>query len=108
MVPWTIRLILYLPPNAKLRELQQDDPLHAGLCQKIPYKHMPPNSWRWEINMATQPFPSRGPHSGEKSVWLDNLSRSPDSCTALRAPHWEQGGGGGGLGGNKRKLSPAR
>ena len=28
--------------------------------------------WWGEINMATQPLPSRGPHGGERSIWLHN------------------------------------
>ena len=48
--------------------------LGIPIVGRIQYGYITPafsgSPWWGEINMATSPLPSRGPHSGEKSIWL--------------------------------------
>ena len=51
--------------------------------------------WWGEFNMATSPLPSRGPHGGERSIWLYHPMVRRDqygyiSPACLRSPWWEE------------------
>ena len=58
MLPWSIGGVTDLPANAKLERNQYGYITPAFLG----------SPWWGEINMATSPLPSRGPHGGEKST----------------------------------------
>ena len=61
MVPWSIRSATDLPPNARLREMQQHT--HTDWCNSLGPTHQNPNATNVQTNAQCVPYTTHTHHS---------------------------------------------